>query len=186
MINDQSISGAVARCIPPIVEGPGFSANEKKGPVGPVPVLTCPKCGSGKIRKDGHKKGRQVYQCVPCRHQFSLKGTGKMSEGEPKAEPEASGNSGYISLDAVCKKFDVKGAILREIGKIPKGKLIAETEFCARTAGKDRNRFRRCLDNNADEFRPYRIKLTIDDSSDGKYFWGRGEDIEQALRMRDL
>jgi hypothetical protein len=109
-----------------------------------------------------------------------------MSEGEPKAAPEPSGNSGYVSLESICKKFDVKGAILREVGKIPKGKLIAEAEFCMRTAGKDRNRFRRACDNNAEEFRPYRIKLIIDDSGDGRFFWGRAEDVAEALRMRDL
>jgi hypothetical protein len=107
-----------------------------------------------------------------------------MGENEPG--PSSAESSGYISLDAICKKFDIKSAILREIGKIPKGKLIAESEFSVRTAGTDKNRFRRCVENNGDEFRPYRIRLKIDDAYDGKWFWGRQEDISAALRMRDL
>lgn len=183
MINDLNKSGALVdeRCIPPI--GSGFLATEKNGPADQAPVLTCPRCKSGKFAKNGRKDGTQTYKCSACRFQWADKGLKTMSEGEPKAVPEPSG---YVSLESICKKFDVKAAILREIGKVPKGKLIAEAEFCMRTAGKDRNRFRRCIDNNADEFRAYRIKLTIDDANDGRYFWGRPEDIAEALRMRDL
>lgn len=99
-------------------------------------------------------------------------------------QPEA--NDGLVSLDKVRARYDIRAAIIRELGKIPKGKLISEMEFCLRTAGADRNRFRRCVENSGPEFEPNRIKLRLNVSdSDGKFFWGRAEDIAEAKRLRD-
>ena len=191
MINDQHKSGAVEKAdglgISP--NGAGHSANDVKnepdGGHAPVQIL-CPKCGSEKVRKQGKRRGRQRYYCKPCNYGWDVKETITMSEGEPKAEPELSGNAGYVSLDSICKKFDVKSAILREIKKIPKGQFVPEYEFRQRTAGKDGARFRRCLDQNPKELSSYRIKVKLDDdASDGTWLWGRAEDVSEAVSMRD-
>lgn len=91
-----------------------------------------------------------------------------------------------ISLAAVREKLDVAAMIRREVSKIPGGQLIPEDEMCRLTAGRDRNRFRRAVENNADVFRPHRVRLRLDDSSDGKWYWGRAADITEAARIRDL
>jgi hypothetical protein len=64
--------------------------------------------------------------------------------------------------------------------------LLRESDLCQMTAGSDRNRFRRAVENNADRFREFRVKLRIDDSGDGTYYWGRREDVAEAVRMRDM
>jgi hypothetical protein len=102
----------------------------------------------------------------------------------PTQEP-ASAPVG-ISLAAVREKLDVAAMIRREVSKIPGGQLIPEDEMCRLTAGRDRNRFRRAVENNADVFRPHRVRLRLDDSSDGKWYWGRAADITEAARIRDL
>lgn len=104
----------------------------------------------------------------------------------PGEAPVASNGGSLISLDRVVIRYDTRTAILHVIGELPKGKLIIESELCAKTAGTDRNRFRRCLDNNAEEFQPLRIKLRLDDSSEGKFFWGHASDIAEAKRIVSL
>ena len=106
--------------------------------------------------------------------------------GHPKADPPAPAAAGLISLEKVKARYDIKAAIFREIGKLGKGKLISENDLAQRAAGNDRNRFRRTVENNADDFEPHRIKLRLDDSGDGKFYWGRREDIGEAKRIRDL
>ncbi|NJM88946.1 MAG: IS1 family transposase [Hydrococcus sp. RU_2_2] len=32
--------------------------------------MNCPKCSSSKIRKNGHRRGKQNYQCADCGRQF--------------------------------------------------------------------------------------------------------------------
>ena len=93
--------------------------------------------------------------------------------------------SGLISLDKVLQRYDIRAAILRELAHIPKGKLISEVELCQRAAGTDRNRFRRTVENNEAEFRPFRILLKLDES-DKKWYWASPETVEAAQRMRDL
>lgn len=95
-------------------------------------------------------------------------------------------NAGLISLEKVINHYDIKTAIKRELLALPRGQLIIESELCIKAAGSDRNRFRRTVENNADEFRAYRVKLKLDDSSDGKWYWGNPEDIAEAQRIRDL
>jgi len=94
--------------------------------------------------------------------------------------------SGLISLDKVLQRYDVRSAILRELALIPKGKLISEVELCQRAAGMDKNRFRRTVENNEAEFRLLRIKLRLDDSTDGRWYWGAMTDIAEAQKIRDL
>ena len=93
---------------------------------------------------------------------------------------------GYVSIEKIISHYDIKSAIFRELQKIPKGKLISQNDFCLRAAGTDKYRFNRTLENNPDEFRAFRIKLKIDDSGEGKWYWGGESDILEALRMRDI
>lgn len=99
---------------------------------------------------------------------------------------EGNGNAALVSLDKIIARYDIKGAILRVIGELPKGKLIVEAELCQRTAGSDRNRFRRTVENNQEEFKAFRIKLRLDESAEGKWFWGHVSDIEQAQKIVSL
>ena len=94
--------------------------------------------------------------------------------------------AGLVSLEKIIQKYDIKAAIERELMTLPKGKLIEESELCRRAAGTDRNRFRRTIENNAEAFRTLRIKLKIDESAEGKWFWGSIQDIAEAQKMRDL
>jgi hypothetical protein len=109
----------------------------------------------------------------------------------PQVEPPAlsGGNgkgAGMVDLSSVLKRYDIKAAILNELSTLPEGKLMSEAELCNRTAGNDKNRFRRTVENNPDVFNPLRIKLKLDAASDGKYFWGKSSDVEAALKIRDL
>lgn len=92
----------------------------------------------------------------------------------------------FVTLTAIREKLDIGEAIKREITKIPKGKLISEDEMCRRTSGKDRNRFRRAVDNNADFFRAHRVKLRLDEGGDGKFYWGQAADVAEAVALRDM
>jgi len=103
----------------------------------------------------------------------------------PGQAKEDSG-AGLVSLERVKARYDIKAAILREIGKLGRGKLISENELCDRTAGKDRNRFRRAVENGGDELGAMRIRLRLDDASEGKWYWGHAADIAEATRIRDL
>lgn len=102
------------------------------------------------------------------------------------AAPATPPGMACISLAAVREKLDVAAMIRREVSKIPGGQLIPEDEMCRLTAGRDRNRFRRAVENNADVFRPHRVRLRLDESTDGKWYWGRRDDIAEAMRIRDL
>jgi hypothetical protein len=109
----------------------------------------------------------------------------------PRIEsPSLSGGNGNgagtVDLSSVLRRYDIKAAILNELSTLSEGKLISEAELCNRTAGTDKNRFRRTVENNPDVFNPLRIKLKLDATSDGKYFWGKASDVEAALKIRDL
>lgn len=101
---------------------------------------------------------------------------------ESLVKPELSA---YVSLDLICEKLDVKSAIFREIGKIPKNKVIPEAEMISRTAGTDRNRFRRIIENNAEEFRPYRTMVKTKEFPNGSWFWASAEAIARINKLRD-
>jgi hypothetical protein len=88
-----------------------------------------------------------------------------------------------ITLADVRQRFDIPAAIKRELSRLDRGALLPEDELCRLTAGKDRNRFRRALDNNPQLPQQHRIKLRLDDSGDGKFFWGSATDIAEAKRI---
>lgn len=94
-------------------------------------------------------------------------------------------SSAYVSLDKIRARYDITAAIDRELLKLPRGKLISETEFCQRVAGYDKNRFRRSVENNEAKYSVHRVKLRLDDG-DPKWFWGAAPDVAEAQRIRDL
>jgi hypothetical protein len=106
------------------------------------------------------------------------------AEQFPKQEP-ASAPAG-ISLAAVKQRFDIAGAISRAVKEIRRGTLLPEDELCRLTAGRDRSRFRRAVENNPELSRAHRVRLRLDDSSEGKFYWGHAEDIAEAIRLRDM
>lgn len=91
-----------------------------------------------------------------------------------------------ISLDQVRKRFDIVTAIRHELEKVRAGVLIPEREMALRAAGKDYTRFRRAVENNAEEFRRNRVKLKLDpDGGEATWYWGSAEDVAEAIRLRD-
>ena len=141
--------------------------------------LVCPKCGSDKVHRQGRKRGRQMIQCQTC-HKYSM----LKDETVIQAVTIVTPASGLINLSQVIEKYDIASAIRRELATLPKGRLILETELCQKTAGTDRNRFRRTVENNADGFRAFRILLKLDEG-EKKWYWGSISDVEQALKIRD-
>lgn len=140
--------------------------------------LICPKCGADKVHKEGHKHGFQVVRCLVCHRYSTIKPSSSAPEQAPVKQP------GYLSLAKVIEKFDIAAAIHREIAGMPKGQLMLEVDLCQKVAGYDRQRFRRTVENKADEFRPFRIRLRVDEG-DAKWYWGSADDITQALKIRD-
>jgi hypothetical protein len=107
--------------------------------------------------------------------------------GNPLPGPQTSpSGAGVIDLAQVRRHYDVLSKILQEIKGIPPGKLLAESELCQRVVGSDRNRFRKAVENNLDALKAYRVKLKLEEGTDGKIFWGNLSDIAAALNMRDL
>jgi len=94
--------------------------------------------------------------------------------------------TGLISLTKVMERYDIKAAILKALATIPRGQLVVEADLCQKAAGKDRNRFRRTVENNNEEFRVLRIKLKLDESSEGKWYWGHPDDVAEAIRIKEL
>lgn len=105
--------------------------------------------------------------------------------GGPVSPAPKTESSAYVSLDKIRARYDIAAAIDRELLKLPRGKLISEAEFCQRVAGYDKNRFRRCVENNDAKYGPHMIKLRLDEG-DPKWFWGSAQDVSEALKMRDL
>ena len=110
----------------------------------------------------------------------------------PAAIANSNGNKpviqrtpGIISLDKIREKFDVVALMLAELSRLPKGTLISEQELCQRVANTDRQRFRRTVENNVEQFKVLRIKLKLDEG-EPKWFWGNVPDIQEAMKIRDL
>lgn len=106
--------------------------------------------------------------------------------GTPEAFPERTPAAAGISLASVKERFDIAGAISRALSAVKRGTLLPEDELCRMTAGRDRNRFRRAVENNPDLARKHRVRLRLDDSSEGKFYWGHESDIAEAVRLRDM
>jgi len=106
--------------------------------------------------------------------------------GDAQGRVPSENVSGMVSMEKVVARYDIKTAILREVEAVPEGALMTEAELCLRAAGQDRNRFRRTVENNEPEFKLLRVKLKLDDSAEGKWYWGKPKTIAEALRIRDL
>jgi hypothetical protein len=90
-----------------------------------------------------------------------------------------------VSLAKISERYDTKALIMREISKLPKGQLILEDDLRAIVSGQDRNRVRRIVENNDDELKMYRVSLKLG-STEAKWYWGKAQDIAEALRLRDM
>ena len=112
-----------------------------------------------------------------------MRGEPVAEEGSPQALCRASG--AVITLGAVREKLDTRAAIIKEISALPTDELIEDREMRQRACGHDATRFRRTVENNADFFRQYRIKLRLDEG-EGRWYWGRAETVAEALRLREM
>jgi len=101
------------------------------------------------------------------------------------ALPDQPRSAGVVSLSSIREKLDTRAAILREVATMPTDQLIEEREMRQRVCGHDANRFRRTVENNADFFKAYRIKLRLDEG-EARWWWARAETVAEALRLRDL
>jgi len=66
--------------------------------------MQCPECNSTHINKNGHKKGKQNYICVPCKRQFI--DDYKPQKGYPK------------EVRRECLKMYVNGLAFRAIERV--------------------------------------------------------------------
>lgn len=104
---------------------------------------------------------------------------------DAEAGPAGDRGAGTISLEQVRKRYDIAAAIRTEIDTLKPGALILERELCQRTAGKDAARFRRAVENTED-LRACRVKLKLDpDQPEGTFYWGRPQDVREAIKLRD-
>jgi len=91
-----------------------------------------------------------------------------------------------VALSRFIERYDVRAAILREIGALLPHEFISEADLCDTTSGKDRARFRRCVDDNAAEFKPLRIRAKLDESdSEERWWWAKADDIAKAREVKD-
>jgi len=141
----------------------------------------CPSCGSARTRRHGYTAaGRPRVECRDCGRRLVIP-----NEKEKALLTEKkTGLSGVVTLDRVRDRYDIKSAILRELEKIEPGTLVAETELCFRAAGTDKNRFRRAVENNEDDFRAHRVRLQVE-KGEARWYWGSAKDVAQAEGMRD-
>jgi hypothetical protein len=111
----------------------------------------------------------------------------KASSPQPPTEapPEQNNFASMVSIDKIVTRYDIKSAILRELSKIPMGTLVEESEFCKRTAGSDRNRFRRTVENNPELFKRNRVKVRLKDGEEGRWWWGRDTDIDKVIAIME-
>ena len=114
----------------------------------------------------------------------NLKSTMVVPEGQSVPSVVALKPS-LLSLDKVKDRYDVVGAIQREVLNIPRGKLLLDEDMCRLTAGKDRNRFRKAVENNQEIFKPYRIKINLEHGGEGKFYWGHKDDVAEVVRLKD-
>ncbi len=138
------------------------------------------------LLRDPNKTPHRIADCIKGANTVMVKEIKATMAGLATPPPPAQARSPLVSLESLKAKFDTAGAIRRELAALPKGKLIPEYELRQLVCGYDANRFRRAVENNADEFRPNRVKLRIDKASDGKWFWGCVEDVAELERARDL
>jgi hypothetical protein len=112
----------------------------------------------------------------------SIRGVGvaviaQVRAGESIQEP-APIQANIISLDKLKAKYDTAAAIQRELAKVPPKNFIYEDELRELAAGRDRNRFRRTVENNPELFSAHRLKVRLSDSdSEPKWIWGSEADI---------
>lgn len=88
-----------------------------------------------------------------------------------------------LSLAKVKFRYDVLAAIQREMLNIPRGKFILEDDLRQLAAGKDRNKFRKVVENNIDLFRPLRVKITMDDVE--RWYWGHRDDVAEVVSLKE-
>lgn len=65
--------------------------------------MKCPKCNSTRTRKNGHRRGKQCYQCRACGRQFVE---------EPKIQPYPP------QVKELCLKMYLNGMGLRQIERV--------------------------------------------------------------------
>lgn len=135
-----------------------------------------PEWGDARVAAAIVGSGRDAVRAVREGRPISVKG---------EVVVEVISDTGTVSLGQVRKRYDVPAAIRGELAKLKPGALILERELSLRAAGKDASRFRRAVENT-EEFKANRVKLRLDqDVSEGAWYWGRREDIQEATRLRD-
>lgn len=67
--------------------------------------MTCPNCGTHEIRKNGHRRGKQNYQCKKCGRQFieSYSTTGYSQEVKEKCLEMYVNGMGFRGIERVTK-----------------------------------------------------------------------------------
>jgi len=92
-----------------------------------------------------------------------------------------------IALSEVREKLDIAARIRKCLKTLKNGSLMAEPEFRTLVCGGDANRFRRAVENNVDEFRPYFTRLRLGmEEREPRMYWGTRAAIAEVERLKNL
>jgi hypothetical protein len=133
-----------------------------------IPIPNCPHCGSNKIYKNGHRKGKQGYQCRECKSFFY--------ENEPlKKEAPPLVNLGIkgISESELRSKHDNYTILRNHLSYLKPGLFTPEMDFIQICKFKTGTGFRSVLSDA--EFEDYH------GTAGGIVYWGTIKDI---LRLK--
>jgi hypothetical protein len=111
--------------------------------------------------------------------------TGKAKPATGKAAaPPAVRRPGTVSLADLKARWDIMGAIRREIAKLRDGEPLPEAELRTAAAGGDAARFRRALDADPAAVERLRVRLKLD-SNEARWYYGRERTVAEAAALRD-
>ena len=84
--------------------------------------LRCPHCGSNRMPKDGHSRGKQTYQCGDCHYRHTPEGNRHYYSAAVKEQAIAMYLEGS-SLAAIGRVLDVKlGTVFQWVKKSASGR----------------------------------------------------------------
>lgn len=136
------------------------------------------------ILRHPDKPAHRIADCIRGASAKMVREIKAQMENGPTAGPlpVQRESSGLVSLESLKAKFDTAGAIRRELEKLPRGKLILDRDLRQIVAGYDSARFKQAVENNDDEFKPYRIRVKSKDDHDAKWYWGHPEDVAELQK----
>ena len=140
-----------------------------------TPIPNCPHCGSNKIYKNGHRRGKQRYQCRDCKKFFYGSESSKKETQSPGKDIQPSLNGGIkgLSENELRSKHDNRTILRNHLNCLKPGLFTPETDFIQLCKFKVGTGFRSVLSDS--EFEDYH------GTAGGVIYWGTTKDI---LRLK--